>query len=550
MILYQVIIIDDEPIIRKGIRNIIDWKKLNCTVCAEAGDGRTGLARIAELRPEIIVTDIKMPGMDGLAMIREMRRSLPHSKVIILTGYRDFDYAREAVKIGAFDFLLKPSKIEELDAVLRRAVGELDRQAERAVEMERIRAQYEKSKPILKERLLYNMIYGLYSDEADVGAEAENLGLHVGRFFMGLLRTEVGPGGGEEEKDRARLYQLGVMNILEEVFSDPFVLYCLPLGRDTIVLIVSRSGSLPCSLEEIHGKCEYLQKMIYSCFNFTVTIALSEQGNGCADLPGKFGEASKAMEYRFYMGANSIIHYGDLGNLFQYSDFTPLYDLQKKLLMNIRAGNTADTRSVTEEIYKWLGSIGYSDQSFICNFYFNTIMQIHSIRRALPGRPAEEGEAPHYVSLYCMIAKCDNLADLSDLLGQISAKAVEEVRRYNDNSTKLMLRKALDYIAAHYQEEITLGVVAEHIYVSSFYISHIFRKELNINFVDYLNQLRISKAKELLLDGRLKLYEIAEAVGIRNPHYFSRLFRKYAGMTASEYRQSVGGPKRQVAEQA
>lgn len=546
MDLYKVIIIDDEPIIRKGIRNIIDWKQLNCSVCAEAGDGRSGLELISRLEPDILITDIKMPGMDGIAMIREIKQSVPHCKVIILTGYRDFDYARQAVKFGAFDFLLKPSKIEELNSVLRRAVEELDSQTAHTIEMNKIREQYEKSKPILKERFIYNMIYGLYPDEMNISAEAENLGLYIGNFFMGLLKTEVPETAREEEGgENARLYQMGIMNLLDEVFSNPYVMYCLPLGRDTIVLIVSRSDQSPCSIEEIHAKCEYLQKMIYGCFNFTVTIALSEQGSGCAELSEKFRESSKAMEYRFYMGANSIIHYGDLGNLFQYGDFTPLYDSQKKLLMNIRAGNTADARKVIGEIFARIGSVGYSDRSFICNFYFNTIMQIQSIRRALPGKPADDGEETNYISLYSLISKCDNLADLNGLLEQVSGKAVDEVRKYNDNSTKLMLDKALDYIAAHYKEEITLGVVAEHVYVSPFYISHIFSKELGINFVDYLNQLRISKAKELLRSGKYKLYEIAEAVGIRNPHYFSKLFRKYTGITASEYKQSVCGDEKE-----
>jgi two-component system response regulator YesN len=104
---------------------------------------------------------------------------------------------------------------------------------------------------------------------------------------------------------------------------------------------------------------------------------------------------------------------------------------------------------------------------------------------------------------------------------------------------KLLLRKAVDYLNAHYVEDVTLNQVAEHIYVSSFYISRMFKKELGINFVDYLNELRINKAKELLMDARFKTYEVAEAVGIPNAHYFSKLFRKYAGMTASEYKQTV-----------
>ena len=112
ILVFKVMIIDDEPIIRKGLRNIIDWKQYDCEICAEAADGVEGAELIRSLRPDIIFTDIKMPEVDGLSMIKEIRENISDCKIIILTGYRDFDYAQEAIKLGAFDFILKPSKIK------------------------------------------------------------------------------------------------------------------------------------------------------------------------------------------------------------------------------------------------------------------------------------------------------------------------------------------------------------------------------------------------------------------------------------------------------
>ena len=117
-IMYKVLIVDDESIIRKGLKNIIDWKSLGCEVCGEAGDGMEGIRMIRELRPHILITDINMPEVDGLSMIKETKQLLPGSKIIILTGYRDFEYIQEAIRLGAFDYLLKPSKIEDRKSVV------------------------------------------------------------------------------------------------------------------------------------------------------------------------------------------------------------------------------------------------------------------------------------------------------------------------------------------------------------------------------------------------------------------------------------------------
>jgi two-component system response regulator YesN len=156
--MFKVLIIDDEPIIRKGLRNIINWKNFGCEVCGEAADGLEGIELIRKLLPDIIITDIKMPETDGLTMLREIKDSVPDSKIIILTGHRDFDYVHEALKIGAFDFLLKPSKIEELTSVIARAVKELKFKKERSEEIEKLSMLFTQNISVLREKFLYDVI--------------------------------------------------------------------------------------------------------------------------------------------------------------------------------------------------------------------------------------------------------------------------------------------------------------------------------------------------------------------------------------------------------
>ncbi len=157
--MFNVLIVDDEPYIRKGLINIIDWKKLQCQICGEACDGVDGLEKIESLRPDIVFVDINMPEIDGLSMISKVKHLVPHTKFILLTGYRDFSYLQEAIKLGAFDYILKPSKIEEICEVVKRAVLELKYQSDEKEELNKIKESYENSKPILKQKLLYDIIF-------------------------------------------------------------------------------------------------------------------------------------------------------------------------------------------------------------------------------------------------------------------------------------------------------------------------------------------------------------------------------------------------------
>jgi two-component system response regulator YesN len=543
--MFKVLIIDDEPIIRKGIKNIVNWNQFGCEVCGEAGDGLAGRELIEKILPDIIITDIRMPEVDGLSMISEIRNIVPDSKVIILTGYRDFDYAHESIKLGAFDYLLKPTKIEELNAVVSRAVKELRFKLDKNAEMEKMRRTYEKHLPLIKEKLLYNMMCGLNGDGEGSFSQAEQLGIKIGNFVFGIVENDKEESKGKDFAESQRLqesqfYQYGIISTVEEVFSDVFEVFCISLNLNrTAFLLQNLSGStVSDNQEKINTKCVYLQEIIKNCFGFTVSIALSSPGNGYKELPEKLRECREALEHKFYLGVNSIIFYKDLGPFFKYTDYSELTDRQKALFDNIRSGNFDAVQQSLSAIIECVNNLGNFDREYIKNFYFSTITQINSIKTSL-AKGDNDPEGNVMTSLYIMIEKCENVVDLNAILENAANRTVEKVHEFNSNNMKLLLRKALDYIGNHYFEQITLNQVAENLYVSPFYVSRMFKKEQGINFVDYLNELRINKAKELLADARYKTYEVAQAVGVPDSHYFSKLFRKYAGMTASEYRESV-----------
>lgn len=545
-IMFKVLIIDDEPIIRKGIRNIVNWANYGCEICGEAGDGLSGKEMIETMRPDIIITDIRMPEVDGLTMISEIKDIVPECEVIILTGYRDFDYAQEAVKLGAFDYLLKPTKIEELNAVISRAVKELKFKVDKASEMEKLKQIYERNLPFIKEKLLYNMMYGISSDTDGTLQQARSLGMKIDRFLLGIVENdengEVCSSVSNEIEEKlvqdSQLYQFGIISTLEEVFSDKFTVFCVSISRRRVAFVLGIMDNDSVDQTFINSKCAYLQNIIQNCFGFTISVAISSEGRGYKQLPAKLRECKEALEHKFYLGTNCIIFYNDLGTFFKYTDYSELTDKQKELIENIKNGNLDSAALSLAALKDYVNNLGNSDKEYIKNFYFNTISLINSIRVSLSS-PERQNGGETLTNLYKMIEKCDNISDLNDILENAAKQTVSKVHEYNNNNMKLLLRRAVDFLEKHYMDQITLNTVAEKLYVSSFYLSRMFKKELGINFIDYLNELRISKAKELLSDVKYKTYEVAEAVGVPNSHYFSKLFRKYTGMTASEFREST-----------
>ncbi len=537
--MYKVLIIDDESIIRKGIKNIINWKQLDCEVCADASDGIEGIELIKRHLPDVIITDIRMPGMDGLSMIKQVKTIVPNSKIVILTGYRDFDYVQEAIKCGAFDFLLKPSRIEELTSVLTRAVNEINDQKIRHMEFDRIKMLFEQSLPILREKLLYDIFYGLNTNEQEIAEKMKLFNVNIQNYVLVVMENDYDEKSSSTQYDK-HLYQFGIVNSFQEIFSEKYEVLSVLLNSSRVGFIIQKPDRSPLDIREVSEKCGYLQEVINNGFGFTVTIAVSSGGQSATELSEKLKECLGSLEYKSYMGDNAIIPYSDLNSFFRYEDYSTLDKYQKQLLESIKSGNEGLVKVSIQNIARYV-TTNKININYLKNFYYTTLSLINNIRISVLAveidKRHEEGK--DIASLLKLIEKSESADELNSLLEEVALRIANKVNNFNNKSIKLIMRKAVDYIQEHYHEQVTLNEVAENIYVSTFYISRMFKKELGKSFVDYLNEVRVEKAKELLKEIKYKTYEVAEIVGIPDPHYFSKLFKKHSGMTPSEYREKI-----------
>lgn len=533
--MFKVLIVDDEPYIRKGLVNIINWKNYGCEICGEASDGVEGLEKIASLTPDIVFVDINMPEINGLDMIRQSKELMPKSKFIILTGYRDFSYIQEAIKVGAYDYILKPSKIEEISDILKRAVLELKMEREEEQEHEKLKAKFEESVPILKEKLLYDLMDGHEMTKDEMAYQLSLYQLELQEYLIMFVSVD-GENMSKDMLEQRHLYQFGVSNTVMDLYGDNFHVERVVLNPQVIAFIIESGKTGDVKLEKAAQLAGNVQQLIRRCFGFTVTMAISNIGYGPEALYEKAQECEACLAYRFYMGPDSVILHQDLMGFYRSRDLSSLDRHEKQIIGAIQAGDEHQVTTLLDELKREIIESNANPEQ-IKHYYWTMVYNINHIRLSMKALEKTVDEMSHDMSsLYHMIDESGNILEIHELLYTVATSIVTKINQYNRQNINVTLQKAVDYIHQHYHQSITLQDLADEVYISTYYLSRMFTKELNKNFVDYLSEVRMNEAKRLMEDASLKTYEISERVGISDAHYFSKLFKKYVGMTPTDYR--------------
>lgn len=528
--MYKVLIIDDEVIIRKGLRNIIDWKDLDCEICGEASDGMEGIELINKFKPDILITDIKMPEIDGLTMIKNVKEKISNCKIIILTGYRDFEYLQEAIRIGAFDYILKPSKIENITQILNKAKISLDKEREKEDDLNKLKEYFDEKIPVLKQKFLYDVIYNLNNNREDILEEYKMYDLNIKDFLVVVAERD--EDSNITDSYKKQLYKFAITNTMEDLFKEKFSIENIPTDKNRIIFIIQSKEKN--NINDIYLNINKLQDIVKNGFNFTVTTGVSTMGEDLFSLSEKAKEAISALEYKFYLGNNSIILYEDIKALYKGNDYLELDQYQKILIQYIKSGNENNMKNTVADIFDFVNE-NKLDEKTVKSYYLSMINMINNIFYF--ETKSNVNIVDDNFSIYNTVDNCNNIKELNVLLQDIALNSVNKITKINEKTINSTLQNAIEYINENYHKQISLGEVAEHCFVSSYYLSRMFKRVINKNFVDYLNEVRIEKAKVYLKENKYKAYEIAEMVGINDPHYFSKLFKKYTNITPSEYKE-------------
>lgn len=526
---YRVLLADDEDEIRSGISRKIDWPSLGFALVGEAANGEEALELAEQLHPDVVLTDIKMPFMDGLELCHRLRQSLPGAKLVVFSGFDDFEYARRAVSMGVSEYILKPINALELKEVLHKLKQQLDKQQLERRDMETLRRRYEESLPILRELFYTRLLSGqLRPDQVQDRAARYEIDLPPGLWTAALVHADL---PGEENTDRDELLLLSIQAFLEAQFSLEGCQARTVLYGDYAVLLIHLSG--PERLYPLLEELERLSLLSQSYLGIPLTSGVGLPCQGPEELHRSVEGALSALDYRVLKGSGRVIYIGDLE---PHSSATLSFDEedQRSLSAAVKLGSSQQVEQVVRDMTQRLHQAGLSLSQ--CRLFLMEIVTCLTRLARSGGVSVEEVFGPGFNGSV-PISDFSSPEALGRWLDERCLKLHELLGRQRSDSAWRLVEQAKDFISSHYADsDLSVDILCSHLHLSPTYFSTLFKREVGMSFTAYVTQVRMDEAVRLLRDTDEKTYLIAEQTGYTDPNYFSYVFKRRFGVSPSKYR--------------
>ncbi|MCP3776136.1 response regulator transcription factor [Paenibacillus sp. MZ04-78.2] len=534
--MYKIMVVDDEAIVREGIKEHIDWNGLGFELVGDYASGREAWEAIEQLRPDLVLSDICMPFMDGLELTRLIRTRYPFVKVIILTGFDDFDYAQQALRLKAYDFILKPVTAADLRALLKKVKGELDEETRQREDLTRLHMQLNQSLPLLKERFLERWATTAMG-EAEIRERLRYFGLPEPRPDYVAMVVDIDDFGSSEhlpsDQDQ-ELLRFAVYNMVQEIVGQENGI-SFRTREERVVAIVSGLAAMPL-YELAYQLAETVRQFVEKYLKLTVSLGVGRVCGSLEQLPLAYKSALSALEYRLLLGKNQVIGIVDMEGQPPAAPDNGA-EWNRLLASAVKTGTTADIHRLIEQLVTHLKTSRLPIEACYWQIQSVIVTLMNTVRELGADEPrAAIGERNWLTDVY----RFKTLDDIRDWLKHILSLALEQISEQRNRLTHTQVLRATEYIREHYvNDKLSLQELCRHTLMSTSYFSTVFKQQLGETFVEYLTRVRIDKAKELLLHTSLKSYEIASQVGYADPNYFSLIFKKHSGLTPTEYRDSA-----------
>ncbi|WP_258358563.1 response regulator [Moorella sulfitireducens] len=536
----KVLLVDDEPLERQAIRFLLSRERPHYQVAAEAGNGIEAVELASVIKPDIVFLDIRMPGMDGLAAGREIRALLPEARLVFVSAYGEFDYAREAVSLGASKYLLKPMDGEEVIKLMDELAFYISAARRRRQETARLKEALEKMKPLIRLGFIMDLINGNIT-----AGEAESRALFLGVTSLPRLALLVdidnfanfAQDGAEIER---QLLKQRVKECIEKAAATwPGALVAPVTGDEFAVLLpLERAGKEYDARRDAIRLGEAICRQVRRETGVTVTVGIGRPAESVTGLARSYAEAAAAAEFRLLYGGDQVIHADDVAARSRARRFLPDRE-EQELAQAIRMGDRELARRQAGRILMEL-TLEEERPSLLK-------MKILELVALAANAALEAGADAEAVSDLTLAASgeflhLDNLADMRQRILERLMELVDQVATSREQRNSVLIERAGRFIEANFSRDLTLEEVAQQVYLSPCYFSRLFKQVKGQNFIDYLTRVRLRAAKELLLNTDLPVAAIAERVGYHDARYFGQVFKKQEGYTPGVYRK-IGGAK-------
>lgn len=525
----KLLIVDDEQEIREGIKYSVDWEKNDIQVVGEAVNGTEALSIINNTFPDIVLLDIRMPEMNGLQLLEALSITHPYIKPIILSGYEDFEYARKGIQFGAFDYLLKPCRPNEILNTVLKAKTSIQTENNRLEVYRKYENDYKEFLPVVKTKYLNILLTDSKQDESFLQKLTFlQFDIAFKNLVVAVIRYDpVQSSSLNMSNEDSEQLNNSVAGLAKSIISDEYRCESIEV-KDDIVLLINVNPEKNLSIELI----DKVKAEIANSFSITVSIGISNFCPNVSELHIAFQEALHAVEFKFFFGENSTIVFNSIKNQYNNNKSYPI-DLERQLLNCIKA---MDEKNIPIKLNSFFDALAQveSNKSFIIKSYHALLFSLYQL--CIENNNTGE----EILSLLSSSDSNYSLSTIDRLKQSMSDLILSTSRRINDNKvSNKLIDSIVKYINENYNKNLSLETVAKNTYITPSYVSLLFKQVLGINFVDYLHKIRLNKACELLRDPKLKSYEIAYMVGYNDDKYFSQIFKKHLGLTPTQYRDNI-----------
>jgi two-component system response regulator YesN len=519
---YKAFLVEDEIVTREGIRDNVDWRGSGFEFCGEAPDGELALPLLQAAPPDVLITDIKMPFMDGLELCKIVRERMPWVKILILSGHDEFEYAQQAIKLGVTEYLLKPVTVQNLHDVLKKVATQLDQERKEQENLRKLQEQIEENRATLREKLLLKLVVGAVSStEAIEKGQLLGVDLIARCYLVVIIRTELGDRS--EQFDYAEYQQ--VQHLVAGLIENNPDVFLLKKDWEELVLVMK--GHTPEHLEEEKDLLLNQIKQKVRGTRYQLTIGVGTPQKRIADIYQSFVEA--LIEAQGIGSRDTAILSSNVGK-------AELLKINKSAVESyLRCGVKEDFPDFFDTFIRPLCEAAL--KSYLVKNYIVMDIALATAKFVADLGGDVDQVVPALDNMETTLAEITTVEHFRDKLQGILINALTYRDSQANNQHGLMLQQVHDYIDQHYMDaNLSLNEVAARVNLSPSHFSTVFSQETGQTFKEYLTEVRIRRAKELLRSTTLKSFEISYQIGYSDPHYFSYVFRKHTGLSPKEYR--------------
>lgn len=531
-------ILDDEYIILDGLCSF-PWENYGCKVVAAAKNGLEGIEILHDLSVDLILSDIKMPGMDGLEFSAKAREIYPDVTIVILTGYDSFAYAKRAISIGVEEYLLKPIDYELMKETVSRLVNEIRDKKLSQQHVRDLQKYFDNSLPQLRAKFVSNLIQGRIQGKREMKAQEDSLHLCIEKYIVCVGR-KLTKEGRIDQCDKW-IEEFAYINIFEEIFTN-FGLHVLSdyntatMEYNFVFLFEKDEDKTHC-MDKVQNACNKIQQVVVQYCNVYMNFGLSDVGEDGYQVSTQYLRAQKACGQCVYLGTNVILKYEDL--CFEnHRDFTLTTGEKSHFMMTLFQGNFENAEEELKQMFQWsaedISDIKFEAMDLLINcmrFPYNCAVESDIQNRNWNVSILQDGVKK--------IAECRYAEEIVSCLLKILSIMIKQNIKSTDERNLKLVNSIQTYIKKNYANDLSMDDLTNRFHVSRTYISRLLKKYTGQSFLEYLTDVRFEHVERLITDNKNKQYEIAKMVGYKDFGYYIKVFKKRYGITPNEYRKHI-----------